>query len=185
MLRSRRQNGLGPLPGYTVTDGRICVGAIGGAYGVRGEVRLKSFCAVAEDIETYSPLTSEDGTLNFHLAIVRPIKNGFVARIAEVATKEEADALKGTQLFARREQLPSLPDDEFYHADLIGLQVLDSGGVVLGQVKNVLDHGAGDILEIQRPGSSETVLLPFTVAAVPTVDLAAGKIIADPPDGLF
>ena len=164
---------------------RICVGAIAGAYGVRGELRIKSFCAVGTDIETYSPLTSEDGSQQFHLAIVRPIKNGFVARIAEVTTKEEGDALKGTQLFARRDQLPSLPDDEFYHTDLIGLQVTDTGGNVLGQIKNVLDHGAGDILEVQRPGSSETVLLPFTRASVPTVDLAAGTVIADPPDGLF
>ena len=168
-----------------MSGSRICVGAIGGAYGVRGEVRVKSFCAVAEDIETYSPLTSDDGKQTFHLALIRPAKNGFVARIAEVATKEDADALKGTQLFADRAQLPSLPDDEYYHADLIGLQVLDAGGTVLGEVKSVLDHGAGDLLEIKRPGSSETVLLPFSLAAVPTVDLASGRIIADPPDGLF
>ena len=168
-----------------MSGSRICVGAIGGAYGVRGEVRVKSFCAVAEDIETYSPLTSDDGKQTFHLALIRPAKNGFVARIAEVASKEDADALKGTQLFADRAQLPSLPDDEYYHADLIGLQVLDAGGTVLGEVKSVLDHGAGDLLEIKRPGSSETVLLPFSLAAVPTVDLASGRIIADPPDGLF
>ena len=168
-----------------MSGSRICVGAIGGAYGVRGEVRVKSFCAVAEDIETYSPLTSDDGKQTFHLALIRPAKNGFVARIAEVASKEDADALKGTQLFADRAQLPSLPDDEYYHADLIGLQVLDAGGTVLGKVKSVLDHGAGDLLEIKRPGSSETVLLPFSLAAVPTVDLASGRIIADPPDGLF
>lgn len=168
-----------------MSDDMICVGAIGGAYGVRGEVRVKSFCAVAEDIERYRPLTSEDGRQTFHLAILRPIKNGFAARIAEVATKEEADALRGTQLFARRDQLPNLPDDEYYHTDLIGLEVMDTGGVSLGMVKSVLDHGAGDLLEIRRPGSSETVLLPFTLALVPTVDLAAGKIIADPPDGLF
>jgi len=164
---------------------RVCVGAIAGAYGVRGELRIKSFCAIAADIETYSPLTTEDGSQQFHLALLRPIKNGFVARIAEVATKEDADALKGTQLYAARDQLPTLPDDEFYHTDLIGLQVLDSGGTVLGTVKNVLDHGAGDILEIQRPGSSETVLLPFSLAFVPSVNLGVGKIIADPPEGLF
>ncbi|MFK7744407.1 MAG: ribosome maturation factor RimM [Roseobacter sp.] len=168
-----------------MTEDKICVGAIGGAYGVRGELRIKSFCAIAEDIDGYSPLTSEDGSQTFHLALIRPIKNGFAARIAEVASKEEADALKGTQLFARRDQLPTLPDDEYYHTDLIGLAVLDSGGAPLGTVKNVLDHGAGDILEVQRPGSSETVLLPFTIAAVPTVDLASGRIIADPPEGLF
>ncbi|QJF52656.1 ribosome maturation factor RimM [Roseobacter ponti] len=164
---------------------KICVGAIGGAYGVRGELRVKSFCAVPEDLESYSPLTSGDGSRAFHLALVRPVKNGFVARIVEVASKEEADALKGVQLFADRDQLPSLPDDEYYHTDLMGLDVLDTGGTLLGTVKQVLDHGAGDLLEVQRPGSSETVLLPFTLAAVPTVDLATGRIIADPPEGLF
>lgn len=168
-----------------MNNDKICVGAISGAYGVRGEVRIKSFCALPEDIETYSPLSSEDGSSTFHLAIIRPIKNGFAARIAEVASKEDADALKGVQLFADRTQLPSLPDDEYYHADLVGLAVRDTGGAALGTVKTVLDHGAGDILEIQRPGSSETVLLPFTMALVPTVDLASGTIIADPPDGLF
>ena len=168
-----------------MSDALICVGAIGGAYGVRGEVRVKSFCAVAEDIETYTPLTTEDGTRAFTLALIRPIKNGFVARIAEVATKEQADALKGTQLFARRDQLPNLPDDEFYHTDLIGLEVIDTGGTPLGRVKAVQNHGASDLLEIHAPGATATVLLPFTQAAVPTVDLASGRIIADPPDGLF
>lgn len=164
---------------------RIVVGSISGAYGVRGELRIKSFCAVPEDIETYTPLTSEDGSTSYTLALIRPIKGGFVARIAEVATKEDADALKGTQLFARRDQLPSLPDDEFYHADLIGLAVYDTGGAELGRVKQVLNHGAGDLLEIHAPGASTTVLLPFTQAAVPTVDLATGRIVADPPEGLF
>ena len=168
-----------------MSDSKICVGAIGGAYGVRGELRIKSFCAVPEDIETYRPLTTEDGTKTFHLAIVRPIKNGFAARIAEITSKEEADALKGERLYATRDQLPSLPDGEYYHTDLIGLDVFDTGGVLLGRVKLVQDHGAGDLLEVQRPGSSETVLLPFTLAVVPTVDLSAGRIVADPPDGLF
>ena len=168
-----------------MSDDKICVGAISGAYGVRGEIRVKSFCAVPEDIEIYSPLTSEDSQQTFHLALLRPVKNGFVARIAEVASKEEADALKGMRLYANRDQLPSLPEDEYYHADLIGLQVLDTGGGPLGTVKSVLDHGAGDLLEVQRPGSSETVLVPFTLAVIPTVDIGAGRIIADPPEGLF
>jgi 16S rRNA processing protein RimM len=164
---------------------RICVGAIAGAYGVRGEVRVKSFCATPEDIETYRPLVTEDGARSFHLALLRPVKNGFVARIAEVASKEEADALRGTQLFAQRDQLPALPDDEFYHADLIGLPVFDAGGVELGRVKSVMDHGAGDLLEVQCSGRSDTVFLPFARAAVPTVDIAAGRIVADPPEGIF
>ncbi|MFK7836016.1 MAG: ribosome maturation factor RimM [Sulfitobacter sp.] len=163
----------------------IPVGAIAGAYGVRGEVRVKSYCAVPEDIESYSPLRSEDGNRTFALALLHQIKNGFAARVAEVATKEEADALRGTTLYAERTQLPSLPDDEFYHADLIGAEVFDTGGVLLGRVKTVQNHGADDLLELQLAGTSATVFLPFTKAAVPTVDLSAGRIIADPPLGLL
>ena len=166
-------------------EDRICVGAIAGAFGVRGEVRLKSFTADPAAIAAYSPLTSEDGTRSFAITLDRPVKGGFAARLSGVTSKEAADALQGTRLYARRDQLPSLPDDEYYHADLIGLTVLDTGGAELGQVKAVLNHGAGDLLEIHGPGLKATVLLPFTRAAVPTVDLAAGRIIADPPDGLF
>ena len=163
----------------------IQVGAIAGAYGVRGELRVKSYCATPEDIEIYKPLFSEDRSQQFNLAILRPIKNGFAARIAEVATKEDADALRGLSLWAERDQLPSLPDDEFYHADLIGLDVYDTGGVLLGRVKTVQNHGADDLLEVQLSGSSATTFLPFTKAAVPTVDLNARRIVADPPAGIL
>ncbi|GAB1377757.1 ribosome maturation factor RimM [Pararhodobacter sp.] len=163
---------------------RVCVGAIAGAFGVRGEVRLKSFCAQPEAIAAYAPLWSEDGKRQFSVRLGQAIPNGFSARLSGIDTREEAEALKGLRLFADRERLPALPDDEFYHADLIGLTVLDTGGAVLGRVSAVLNHGAGDILEIQRPGKGNA-LLPFTLAVVPTVDLAAGRIIADPPEGLW
>ncbi|MBY6137447.1 ribosome maturation factor RimM [Leisingera sp. XS_AS12] len=163
----------------------ICVGALAGAFGVRGEVRLKSFCAIPEEIEDYSPLCSEDGSQSFSLKITRAVKNGFAARIVGVETKEDADALKGLRLFARRDQLPTLPDDEYYHADLIGLEVYDTGGTLLGTVRSVQNHGATDLLEVHGPGLKSSVLLPFTLAAVPTVDLAQKRIVADPPDGLF
>jgi len=166
-------------------EDRICVGAIAGAFGVKGEIRLKSFTVTPSDIAQYSPLSDEAGTRSFAIILDRPVKGGFAARIDGISTKEQADALKGPRLFARRELLPSLPDDEFYHADLIGLSVLDTGGKELGKVKSVLNHGAGDLLEVQSPGQQDTALLPFTRAAVPTVDLAAGRIIADPPDGIF
>ncbi|MEH6645172.1 ribosome maturation factor RimM [Sulfitobacter sp.] len=168
-----------------MNDTHICVGVISGSYGVNGELRIKSFCAIPEDIETYSPLTDESGDRQFELAILRPIKNGFAARLPDVTTKEEADAMRATQLFARREQLPSLPDDEFYHADLIGLDVYDTGGELLGRVKTVQNHGADDLLELQLSGSSTTTFLPFTKAAVPTVDLASRRIVADPPEGIL
>ena len=168
-----------------MSEDRVCVGAVAGAYGVRGEVRLKSFCAEPGDIGSYGALTTEDGGRSFTVKLGKPIKNAFSARLSGVATKEAADALKGTRLYAPRTALPDLPDDEYYHADLIGLSVLDTGGTGLGRVKSVLNHGAGDLLEVQLEGGSATVLLPFTLAAVPTVDLAGGRIIADPPDGVF
>ncbi|UUV06606.1 ribosome maturation factor RimM [Ruegeria sp. YS9] len=163
----------------------ICVGSIAGAYGVRGEVRLKSFCAVPEDIETYSPLTDEAGKERYPVVLTRTIKNGFAARLGGVETKEQADALNGLRLYARRDQLPSLPDDEFYHNDLIGLDVYDTGGTLLGKVKSVQNHGAADLLELHGPGLKTTVFLPFTMQAVPTVDLEQGRIVADPPEGLI
>ena len=166
-------------------DSVICVGSLSGAYGVRGEVRLKSYCAEPSDIADYNPLSDANGQRQFNVTLVRPIKGGYAARVSGVSTKEDADALRGTDLFAPRDRLPSLPDDEFYHADLIGLDVVDTGGVVLGKVKTVQNHGAGDLLEIHGPGMKNTVLLPFTQAAVPTVDLAGGRIVADPPEGLF
>jgi len=162
----------------------ICVGAVMGAFGVRGEVRLKSFCADPAAIEDYSPLTTESGQ-SYDLKLVRSVKSGFGARLSGVDSKEAADALRGTRLYAPRDVLPSLPDDEYYHSDLIGLQVLDTGGAQLGKVTAVQDFGAGDILEISGKGLKEPALLPFTLANVPTVDLSAGKIIADPPAGLF
>lgn len=159
---------------------RVCVGAIAGAFGVRGEVRLKSFCTVPEDIAAYGPLTTEDGGRSFAVRLTRPVTGGLGARLSGVETREQAEALRGTTLWAPRAALPSLPYDEFYHADLIGLPVFDPGGAPLGTVRAIFDHGAGDIVEVAGPGG--TLLLPFTRVVVPTVDLAAGRIVADPPE---
>ncbi len=166
-----------------MSQSRVCVGAIAGAYGVRGDVRLKSFCADPRAIAEYGPLWSEDGAQCFEVTLGAAVAQGFSARLSGVATREAAEALRGARLFAPRDRLPALPDDEFYHADLIGLEVVDTGGAVLGRVKAVLNHGASDLLEVARPGG--VVLIPFTRAIVPTVDLGAGRIIADPPEGLF
>ncbi|PQO24810.1 16S rRNA processing protein RimM [Rhodobacteraceae bacterium WD3A24] len=164
---------------------RVCVGAIAGAYGVRGEVRLKSFCAESGAIADYGPLETEDGGRRFEVTLTRPASGGLAARLSGVSSKEEADALRGTRLYADRDRLPVLPDDEFYHADLIGLEMRDADGNSLGRVRAVLDHGAGDLLEVEAPGRQGSVLVPFTREIVPTVDLRAGLIIADPPEGLF
>lgn len=163
---------------------RVCVGSIAGAFGVKGEVRLKSFCTEPADIASYGLLTTEDGSRSFRITLTRPVAGGLGARLSGVATKEEADALRNTGLYADRARLPSLGDDEFYHADLIGLEVRDTGGALIGHVHAVYNHGAGDILEVTGAGLREPLLLPFTRAIVPTVDLAAGRIVADPPEGL-
>ena len=164
---------------------RICVGAITGAFGVKGEVRLKSFCAVPEAISDYGPLTTEEGTQSFTLRLTRPVKGGYAAQLSGITNKDAADALRGTRLYAPRDALPSLPDDEFYHTDLIGLAVFDTGGAPLGTISAVLNHGASDLLELRVPGAKTTILVPFTHEIVPTVDLSARRVVIDPPEGLF
>lgn len=163
---------------------RICVGAFAGSFGVSGEVRLKSFCADPEAIATYGPLFTEDGSRSFTIKLTRPVAGGLGARVSGITTKEQADALKGVSLYVDRAALPSLPDDEYYHSDLIGLEVRDTGGVLLGRVDAVHNHGAGDLLEISGGGRKQALLVPFTLAVVPTVDLAAGRVVIDLPEGL-
>jgi 16S rRNA processing protein RimM len=155
-----------------------------GAFGVKGEVRLKSFCAMPEDLDSYGTLMSEDGKQTFDLTISRPVKGGFAAWIEGVRFKDQADKLRGVRLYVSREVLPNLPDDQYYHADLMGMTVVGTGGEMLGKVRAVHDHGAGDFLEV-RLISGDDVLIPFTNDAVPTVDLASGRIIVDPPEGVM
>lgn len=155
-----------------------------GAFGTRGEVRLKSFCAVPEDIDSYGPVYSEDGAQTFELKVNRAVKGGFAASIKGIRYKDQADKLRGIRLFVPRDVLPNLPDDEYYYSDLIGLVVVDTGGAILGKVRAVHDHGAGDLIEI-RLKAGQDILLPFTAAAAPTVDLTAGRLVIDPPDGVL
>ena len=153
----------------------VCVGAIAGAIGVHGEARVKSFCADPAAIADYAPLSTEDGR-SFTLRITRDIKEAFAVRLSGVETREQAEALRGTRLYAPRNRLPPLGDEEFYHADLVGLEVVDTGGAVLGRVRAIHDFGAGDVIEVMGP---KELMLPFTRAAVPTVDVVAGRLVAD------
>ena len=155
----------------------VCLGAVMGSYGVRGECRVKSFCSGPSSV-VYIALKSPK------LTVIRPIKGGYAVRLSGVSQKEAADALKGQRLWAHRDALPELPDDEYYYSDLIGLTAFDTGGVEMGKIHAVHDHGAGDLLEL-RPKGGATVLLPFTRAVAPTVDLASGRIVLDPPKGLM
>jgi len=160
----------------------VCVGAVTGSFGVRGEARVKSFCAEPSAIANYGPLTSEDGATAYTITLIRPVKGGFAARLGGIKTKEQADDIKGVRLYAPRDALPKLPDDEFYHADLIGLEVFDTGGNKLGRINAVHDHGGGDLLEIIGPNINGAQLVSFTGATVPTVDIAANRVIVDLPD---
>jgi 16S rRNA processing protein RimM len=167
-----------------MTADRICIGAIAGSFGVSGEVRLKSFCTEPEAIASYGPLHTEDGSRSFDVKLTRPVAGGVGARLTGVATKEQADALKGTGLYVDRGRLPALPDDEFYHADLIGMAAHDPGGALIGVVQAIHNHGAGDLLELAGAGLKQSLIVPFTMAVVPTVDLAARRVIIDLPEGL-
>ena len=162
----------------------MCVGAIAGAYGVKGEVRLKSYTSTAEDIANYAPLVTEDGQ-SYDLVLTGRIKNGLTARLSGIVTKEQADTAKGTKLYVPRDRLPETDDDEYYYQDLIGLTVKDTGGTELGKVHAVLNHGAGDLLEVRGPNLKSGALIPFTQEIVPTVDIENGIIITDPPEGLL
>lgn len=161
-------------------SGRVVVGRLGGAFGVKGEVRLKSFCEDPGAIALYVPLHAPDGRAFPSLRITGQAAGALTARVEGIASREEAEALKGTDLLADRARLPPAGEDEFYHADLIGLLVVDGAGAPLGAVRAVLDHGAGDILEVAGPAGE--LLIPFTRACVPVVDLAGRRIVADPPE---
>jgi 16S rRNA processing protein RimM len=164
----------------TEPAGHVLVGALAGAFGVRGEVRLKSFCAEPRAIADYAPLVSEDGR-SFSVTLTRQLQGAFAARLAGVDSREAAEALRGVRLYAPRDRLPPLGEDEYYHADLIGMVVYDAGGARIGRVRAVNDYGAGDVIEILRRGEEAELVLPFTRAAVPTIDLAGKRMVVDPP----
>jgi 16S rRNA processing protein RimM len=160
---------------------RVCLGQFGAAHGVRGEVRVYSFTADPSAIASYGPLESEDGRV-FEIEAMRPAKDHFVARISGVADRNAAELLKNVKLYVPRERLPE-PDepDEFYHADLIGLAVVDREGQKLGTVVAVHNFGAGDLIEMNPEAGGKTELLPFDEFHVPVVDIAAGKLVVIPP----
>jgi 16S rRNA processing protein RimM len=164
---------------------RICVGRIGAAHGTRGEVKLWSFTADPLAIADYGPLETEDGARAFTIAALRPAKDFLVARFDGVPDRTAAETLRNIDLYVARERLPAPEADEFYHADLVGLAVVDAGGATLGTVSAVHNFGAGDLIEVRPAIGGMTVMLPFTEAVVPVVDVAGGRIVVDPPEGAF
>ncbi|MEO1552665.1 MAG: ribosome maturation factor RimM [Pseudomonadota bacterium] len=155
----------------------VAVGAIIGAHGVRGDVRIKSFTAEPEALFDYAPFMSEHGEVLLEPVKARPVKDHFVVTPKSPRQKEEWDALKSTRLFVSKSALPETDDDEFYINDLVGLDVFIGGNEKIGRVKAVLNHGAGDLIEIQRLGRGKPVLVPFTIEDVPVVDLKLSRIV--------
>src|SRR5262245_38657505 len=160
---------------------RICVAQIGGAHGIRGEVKLKSFTADPLAVKDYGPLASEDGALELEIEAVRPAKGHLVARLRGIVDRNAAERLTNLKLFIPRDRLPPAADDEFYHVDLVGLAAETADGTRVGTVVAVHDFGAGDILELQPEAGGMTLMVPFTDTFVPRVDIAGGRIIVAPP----
>ena len=149
---------------------------IGGAHGLRGEVKLKSFTGDPMAVKDYGPLTTEDGAASFEIEAVRPAKGHLVARLRGVHDRNAAEQLTNLKLFVPRERLPPPSADEFYHADLIGLPAMTADGTEVGTIVAVHDFGAGDILELRPPAGGTTIMLPFNEACVPGVDIAGRRI---------
>lgn len=159
---------------------RILVGAIAGAHGVRGQVRIKSYTDDPAAVAAYGPLSDESGQRRFDLEVTGQIKGGVIARIDGVADRTAAEALRGLRLYVPRVSLPATQADEYYRVDLIGLRAELADGTSFGRIIDVQNYGAGDVLEIERPDGA-TELLPFADRVVPVVDLAAGRVVVDPP----
>jgi 16S rRNA processing protein RimM len=163
-------------------DRLILMGVFGAPQGVRGEVRVKSLTGEPSAIGVYGPLTNKGRTRSFVFESLRSLKDDMlVARITGVSTREAAEALKNVEIFARRDQLPPPDEDEFYYEDLVGLEAVDAAGASLGRVVSLMNHGAGDVLEIAPADGGETLLLPFTKSVAPRIDFDAGRIVIEPP----
>ena len=162
------------------TEPKVCVGVITGAHGVRGQVRVKSFTTEPADIAAYGPLSDADGKQEFSLELTGVAKGVLLARIQGVSDRDAAEALRGVELFVERNAFPETDEEEFYHADLVGLDAFLADGSRYGAVRALHDFGAGDVIEITVVAGG-TVVLPFTQAVVPEIDIEAGNITIAPP----
>jgi 16S rRNA processing protein RimM len=161
----------------------VCLARVGAAHGVRGEVRIRCFTEQPEDVTAYGPLYDRSGKRILSLSLVRSAKDMVVARVAGVRDRDAAEALRGLELYVPRSALPAPDQDEFYVADLIGLEARLADGRPFGVVRNCGNFGAGDVLDVET-GEGRIVSLPFTARTVPEVDLKQRRIVVDPPAGL-
>lgn len=165
-------------------EDRVCIGAITGVRGLRGEVRIKSFTAEPDGVAAYGQVTDEAGERAYRIRVTGHVKGLVIARLDGIDDRDAAESLKGTKLYVPRSILPEPGDGAFYHADLVGLKAETADGEPLGTVKAVHNFGAGDVIEITGAGNKGELMVPFTKAAVPDVDLETGRIVVQPPDFL-
>jgi len=154
----------------------VCVARIGAAHGVRGAVKLWTFTEDPFAVRRYGPLLAKDGKRQFEVAQAREARDHLVATFKGVTTRDEAERLNGIELYVARAKLPATDEDEYYHTDLIGLAAVTTAGDALGRVLAIHNFGAGDIIEIAPP-TGTTMLLPFTDAVVPEVDITGGRVV--------
>jgi 16S rRNA processing protein RimM len=159
---------------------KICVARIGAAHGVRGAVKLWTFTEDPFAVKDYGALATKDGARQFEVTSAREAKDHLVATFKGVATRDEAERLNGIELYIPRDRLPATEDDEYYHADLIGLDAVTTADEPLGRVIAIHNFGAGDIIEIAPPAGA-TMLLPFSNAVVPSVDIPGGRVVIELP----
>ncbi|MBN8961799.1 MAG: 16S rRNA processing protein RimM [Rhizobiales bacterium] len=158
----------------------VCIARIGAAHGVRGAVKLWTFTEDPLAVLDYGPLSTKDGTRQFEVSNAREAGDHLVATLQGVTTRNDAEKLNGIELHVQREKLPPAEDGEYYHVDLIDLAAVAPDGAPIGRVVAIHNFGAGDVIEIAPPKGA-TLLLPFTDAVVPTVDVAGGRVVIDLP----
>jgi 16S rRNA processing protein RimM len=166
------------------TTKQVCVGVVTGPQGVGGAVRIKSFTKRPEDIAAYGPLADESGTRCLELRLVGAAKGVLIGRVSGVEDRSRAEALRGLRLYLPRTALPPPEEEEYYYADLIGLDAVLADGTPIGRVCAVDDFGAGDTLEIEREGA-QPVMVPFTRAIVPVIEIEGGRLVIAPVPGLL
>ena len=164
-----------------MAEDRLCVGVIVGAHGVRGDLRVKSFTGEPEDLASYGPLTDAGGAREFRLRIMGTVRGLLRVHMDGVEDRNAAEALAGVELYIERDQLPPTQRDEYYHADLVGLRAERPDGSLYGTVRALHDFGAGDVIEIAL-ALGGVVVLPFTRAVAPEIDLDAGRVVIVPPE---
>jgi 16S rRNA processing protein RimM len=161
---------------------RVLLGEIGGAQGLKGDLRIRSYTEVPGDIASYGPLEDESGARHIEFESLRVTPKGVIARIKGIASREQAEALNRTKLYAPRSRLPAREEEEWYHSDLIGLAAVDARGEPLGTVIAVLNFGAGDLIEVRPAAGGENLIVPFTRDTVPEIDIEVGRLVLVPPE---